>query len=176
MKIGSFALGWFWLLSGLGVAAPVSPSRAYTFDARPLRKLDLNQGRNAAKVWDTLHLLTALQGLANRRTPQFYLFYNHEFGVDTDEFWFRWFKGEDGWLRRTKVDPLSEIDDALHIFRGSFHGLVVYDPRVPATSNVASTASGCDALLPVRFDVSPDSLYIHLTQKLRLPVRLWLVN
>lgn len=176
MKIGSFALGWFWLLSGLGVAAPVSPSRAYTFDARPLRKLDLNQGKNAAKVWDTLHLLAALQGLANRRTPQFYLFYNHEFGVDTDEFWFRWFKGEDGWLKRTKVDSLSEIDDALRIFRGSFHGLVVYDPRVPATSNVASTASGCDALLPVRFDVSPDSLYIHLTQKLRLPVRLWLVN
>lgn len=148
----------------------------YTYDARPLQKLNLSDAQNAATIWDSLHLLAALQGLANRKTPQFYLFYCREFGVDTDQFWFDWYKGEDGWLKRAKIQPLPTIEDALRVFRRSFQGLVVYDPRVPATSNLASTIAGCDALLPVRLDFAESSLYTKLTKQLRLPVRLWLVN
>jgi GxGYxYP putative glycoside hydrolase C-terminal domain/GxGYxY sequence motif in domain of unknown function N-terminal len=153
-----------------------NPSVVCTFDARPLRKLDLNEQANAEKVWDTLHLLAALQGLANRGGPRLYLFYCTEFNVDTDQFWFDWFRGEDGWLRNTEIRPLADVTDAIQAFRDEFDGLVVYDPKVPATSNLASTAAGADRLLPVRWDPSHTSLFTLLTATLNLPVKLWLIN
>jgi GxGYxYP putative glycoside hydrolase C-terminal domain/GxGYxY sequence motif in domain of unknown function N-terminal len=158
------------------VATPSSPAVIYTFDARPLKKLDLKRLSNAEHVWDTLHVLAALQGLANRVAPRFYLFYCQEFEVDTDQFWFNWFRGEDGWLRDTEIRRLRNVTDAIVTFRAAFDGLVVYDPNVPATSNVASTAAGVERLLPVRLDHAHTSLFSLLTRRLNIPVKLWLVN
>lgn len=123
-----------------------------------------------------MHLLAALQGLANRNAPQFYLFYCAEFGTDTDQFWFDWLRGEDGWLRDSRIRPLTNVTEVLNTFAAEYTGLVVYDPAVPATSNLASTAAGCDRLLPVRFDPSTNSLFHLLTQQCHYPVKLWLVN
>lgn len=153
-----------------------SPSVVYTFDSRPLRKLDLKVPANAEKIWETLHLLAALQGLANRGSPRFYLFYCNAFDVDTDQFWFDWFRGEDGWLAGAEIRPLRNVADAVSTFRDAFEGLVVYDPNVPATSNLASTAAGADGLLPVRLDRSQTSLFTLLTERLNLPVKLWLAH
>lgn len=166
-------------------AAPSAPAKSpagapprvvYTYDARPLRALDLKETRKAHQVWDTLHLLAALQGLANRRAPQFYLFYCREFGVDTDQFWFDWARGEAPWLHKTRVVALPTIEQTLRQFRGSYRGLVVYDESVPSTSAVASTIAGCDDLLPVRYDTTPGSLYLKLTRELKIPVRQWLIG
>jgi hypothetical protein len=153
-----------------------APSAICTFDARPLRQLDLRQAANAQKVWDTLHLLAALQGLENRTAPRFYLFYCNGLGTETDQFWFDWLRGEDGWLKNTLVRQLTNVEEALTAFRDVFEGLVVYDPNVPATSNLASTAAGVEQLLPVRFDTASDSLFTLLTRQLGLPVKLWLLN
>ena len=153
-----------------------NPSAIYTFDARPLQKLDLSVKANAVKIWETIHLLAALQGLANRGGPRFYLFYCNAFGVDTDQFWFDWFRGEDGWLANTEIRPLADVPAAMSTFRDAFDGLVVYDPNVPATSNLASTAAGVDGLLPVQLDRSQTSLFTLLTERLNLPVKLWLVH
>ncbi|HEY5914258.1 MAG TPA: GxGYxYP domain-containing protein [Verrucomicrobiae bacterium] len=157
-------------------AASSSPAVVYTFDARPLNQLDLQQPGNAFTVWDSLHVLAALQGLANRDSPQLYLFYCSEFGVDTDQFWFDWLRAEDGWLKGREVRKLASLEEVVQAFRRVFKGLVVYDPAIPSTSNVASTAAGCEDLLPVRFDPTPGSVYSVLTGRLALPVRLWLVN
>jgi hypothetical protein len=166
----------FVFLSAVLAAARETPDIVHTFDARPLRQLDLRAPGNAARVWDTMHLLAALQGLANRDAPRFHLFYTGEFNTDSDQFWFDWYRGEDGWLKSAKVHSLTGIEEALAVFRDAYRGLVVYDGNVPATSNVASTAAGCDRLLPVRFDPAPDSLFTLLTEKLGIPVRLWLVE
>ncbi len=123
-----------------------------------------------------MHVLAALQGLANRHSPQFYLFYCAGFKVDTDQFWFDWFRGEDGWLKDAKIQTLATLEDAVRTLRNSYTGLVVYDPAVPATSNLASTAAGCDDLLPVRFDPAPGSVFDLLVHQMKLPVGLWLVN
>ncbi|HEY1789819.1 MAG TPA: GxGYxYP domain-containing protein [Verrucomicrobiae bacterium] len=153
-----------------------NPSVVYTYDARILRELGLSSRADSETVWDTLHVLAALQGLANRNGPRFYLFYCNGFEIDTDQFWFDWFRGEDGWLRKTKIHPLTTVADAISTFRDAFDGLVVYDPNVPATSNLASTAAGVERLLPVRWDPSPNSLFTLLTNSLNLPVNLWLVK
>jgi hypothetical protein len=152
-----------------------APRQIYTFDARPLRSLDLRQAENARKAWDSMHALAAIQGVANRHQPRLYLYYCADFGVDTDRFWFDWLRGEDGWLRDVAVVPLADFEAVIQQFRDEFRGLAVYDGTVPATACAASTAAACDALLPVRFDEAPDSLYTNL-RELGLPVRLWLVN
>ncbi len=153
-----------------------SPKRIHVFDARYLRKLDLREAGPAAEVWDTMHALAAVQGVVNRKSPQLYVIFCADFGVETDQFWLDWLRGEDGWLKNSEVVTLTSPEAVLRTFSQHFKGLVVYDPNVPATSCVASTAAGCDDLLPVRFSHETNSLFALLTGKLGLPVRLWLVN
>lgn len=152
------------------------PREILTFDTRPLKQLDLNQPENARRLWDAMHLLACLQGLANRDGPRLYLRHTSEFGVDTDGFWLDWFRGEDGWLRTSTIRDITDLDALLTDLREVFEGLVVYDERVAATACLASTAAGVERLLPIRWDPSPDSLYSRLTRKLALPIKLWLVN
>lgn len=153
-----------------------APSVICTFDARPLNRLSLGDPANRMRIWDTMHALAALQGLANRSRPQLYIFYCSEFGVDTDQFWFDWLRGEEGWLRTARVRNLTSLREAVEHFRDVFRGLVVYDPAVPATSNLASTAAGCEDLLPVRYAPEAGSVFDLLVRQIRLPVKLWLVN
>jgi hypothetical protein len=141
-----------------------------------LWQLNHHKKDQACQIWDTWHALAALQGLANRERPRFYVFYCREFGVETDSFWMNWLREEDGWLRDRKIVTLSNITEAIQTFRANIKGLVVYDPNVPATANVASTAAGCDRLLPVRYDPKPGLMYRRLTDEFGLPVRLWLVQ
>jgi hypothetical protein len=96
--------------------------------------------------------------------------------IDTDQFWFDWYRAEDGWLHAAEVRPLADLRAAAETFRDQVRGLVVYDAAAPATSNLASTAAGCEDLLPVRYDLAPGSVYRLLTEDLHFPVRLWLVN
>ena len=126
------------MLTHLNAGTPASaagsarvPRTVWTYDARPLRRLDLREPAHATRTWDTMHLLAALQGLVNRDAPRFYLFYCEEFGVDTDQFWFDWARTEDGWLREAEVRVLASLDDALREFRGHYDGLVVYRSAGP---------------------------------------------
>ncbi len=164
------------LACAVGAAGAAAPKTVHVLDVRHLKGLDLSQPEKAAEVWDTMHALAALQGIVNRDAPRFYLLYCAEFGVETDQFWLDWLRGEDGWLRQTEVFPIASLEQAVGVFRKQFKGLVVYDPAVPATSCLASTAAGCDDLLPVRFSAATNSVFALLTQRLGLPVRLWLVN
>lgn len=168
-------LAWCLVSSGL-VNAADAPAEIFTFDTRPLARLDLKEPRNARRVWDEMHLAAALQGLANRDAARLYLFHCAEFGVDTDAFWLDWLRGEGDWLRRTRVVPVGQVEEVVARFRDVFDGLVVYDGEVPATSCAASTAAGVERLLPVRWDASTNSLYARLTGTVGLPVKLWLVN
>lgn len=170
-----------WPLTALLLATQVtgraaSPGVVSTYDARALRQIDTGEPTAAKRAWDTLHLLAALQGLANREAPRLYVFYCGDFGVDTDQFWFDWFRAEDGWLKPTEVKSLADVDALLAAFRSAFDGLVVYDASVPATACVGSTAAGCERLLPVRYDPEPNSLFTRCTKHGQLPVRLWLIN
>lgn len=159
-----------------GASDRSSPREVCTFDARPLKRLDLTNATEARRAWDTLHLLAALQGLVNREAPRLYLFFCAEWGIETDRFWWDWFRCEAGWLKNTTVAELTDWESVVTRFRESFEGLVVYDGNVPATSNLASTAAGRERLLPVRWDADPGSLYRRLVDGLGLPVRLWLVG
>ncbi len=172
----TLALVMLVLMAGTSVEAGLPTEPIYTYDARPLKELAGGDMKAANEVWDNLHLLAALQGLANRRTPRLYVYYCEGFGLDTDEFWMDWYREENGWLKGLEIKPLESIEEAIQTFHPFIKGVVVWDPKVPATSNLASTAAGSEGLLPVRYDLSPDSLYTKLTQQLGLLPKLWLLN
>jgi hypothetical protein len=163
-------------IAGAGEPAAPAPETIHLIDARYLRQRDLGKPEQAAEIWDTMHALSALQGIVNRTAPRLYLLYCEGFGVETDEFWLDWLRTEDGWLKESKVIRISSLEDAIQAFRNELQGLVVYDPSVPATASLASTAAGCDSLLPVRFSRDPASPFGLCRDKLNLPVKLWLVN
>jgi hypothetical protein len=102
-----------------------SPERIRVFDARCLRTLDLRNPSQAAKVWDTMHTLAAVQGLANREAPRLYVIYCAGFGVETDQFWLDWLRGEDGWLKHSEVVPVTSPEEVVRTFRSYIKGLVI---------------------------------------------------
>ena len=168
-----WACAWV-LLTWTFWACGAAPQTVHVLDARPLKSLDLSQPEKAAEAWDTMHALAALQGIVNRDRPRFYLLYCAEFGVETDQFWLDWLRGEDGWLRQTELVRLTSLEDAVRVFRQRIKGLVVYDPAVPATACLASTAAGCDGLLPVRFSTHTNSCgWSPLIPKLTAAKRAW---
>lgn len=73
-------------------------------------------------------LLTTLQGIVNREKPRIYVQQNKV----------------DPWLNDLKV-PYKIHDDAMDVFKAyanDIEGIVVYDPKIPDSINVATTLAG----------------------------------
>lgn len=105
--------------------------------------------------YDTLIFLTTLQGLVNRHRPRLYLNHDHQ-RLDTpgvDAFWLQKYQepGQPyGWLAETEIIELPSLEAVLDIFAGDARGLVLWDPAVPATLNVATTIAGVENLAVLR--------------------------
>lgn len=160
-----------------------SVSRAQTppiklFDLGYTLKIDANNRAQVRRAWDHCHAVAALQGLVNRAGPTLYLRFieSQHGGQNIDDFWLTELSRPGQWLHGRPVERIATIADLVREFRSCLRGLVVYDPNVAATSNVASTVAGAEALLPVRYDPQEGSLYRLLTGELALPVRCWLVH
>lgn len=106
---------------------------------------------------DVQAALVSLQGLVNRKGPRLYLI-NQTNPQRYDDLWLTYMKekGYTGAERRLK-QPL----EALALFRKSVRGVVVWDPEMPGTINVAWMLAGLLDALPA----SPDS-----AKRLGLPV------
>lgn len=117
--------------------------------------------------WDRVHLTAALQGIVNRDGSRLWIDYvdtaETRRSVNVDAWWLSRLREPGAWLSRKELVTVPDLPSLLALFRDRVKGLVVWDPEVPATSNVASTIAGADDLLPVRYDPSPGSLYSELT-------------
>ncbi|MBC7329343.1 hypothetical protein H5T88_03190 [bacterium] len=106
------------------------------------------------KAPSDLRLATiTLQGIINREEPQIYLLL-----LPTDEFWLEWMEKR-GFVKR--VEEIKEISQLLDKFRHKIKGVIIYDPRLPATKNIATML----ASLKTAIVVSP-----RLAKELGLPV------
>jgi hypothetical protein len=148
------------------------------YDLTHLHRLDLSDVRQRRQAWDELHLVTALQGIVNRRQPRLcVLFVGDDGRGATDLYWLEHLRQPGEWLEHAQIEKVTDVLELVQRFRRSFNGVVVWDERVPATALVASTAAGVDNLLPVRYDPDAGSLYTRLTQgRGALPVRLALLK
>ena len=162
------------------VAAPTNKTPLYTYDLAPVLAYDLHTERGSRKAWTEAHLVAALQGLVNRNRPRLYITYvsgdtGRPGGVD--RFWLDHLRAPGGWLAKMPLRPLPTLESLVQTFRPQIKGIVLYDLHVPATSSVASTAAGCEDLLPVAYDPAPGSVYDRLVAHgPRLPVRLRLLH
>src|SRR5690606_40829165 len=69
------------------------------------------------------------------------------------------------------------LEEVFSRYRSFIKGAVVYDRRVAATSNLASSIAGAEDLVAVRYDTTEGSLYRRIIQEgPRIPVKVWLLK
>ena len=125
---------------------------------------------SVTRYYDEQVLLTAMQGIVNRAEPR--LFVRVPKDPQHEDFWYNerppgsrytdydsyWLDKLRGWHSVCDVTELTTFE-ALGHFASEIAGAVVWHEEVPATLNAAFTVAGVEALLPLRFDASDDSLY-----------------
>lgn len=157
------------LVAGIIPAAAAPPIT--TYDLTYALRFNAKEPQQVAAAWDQAHAVAALQGLVNRKEPRLYLRFVEWAGRNVDDYWLRQMQQPGGWLADRPVEKIDGIAELVTTFRGAIKGVVLYDPKVPATSNLASTVAGVEELLPVRYDPAPDTLYTQLVASgPRLPI------
>lgn len=164
------------VLLGLCMAVEASPKTLCTYDLTYTYKLDRAKTDDCRRIWDDAHFVTSIQGIVNRKSPRLYVFFVGGEDGHIDHYWLKRMREPGEWLEHYEIEAVPDLDSLVKRFNGDIKGLVVYDEKVPATSNVASTIAAVADLACVRYDPSQGSLYHHLTEDLKLPVKIRLLN
>lgn len=154
-----------WLLPQRGAGQTNSPAPIYKLDLTSLNRLDLDDPAQVRRAWDTLHVAASIQGIVNRDGANLFL----RFMPAQDDFWWNYLRNENGWLEGRPVIKIDGIDDLLRRFAPQLKGAVLYDEKVRATSDLASTIAGVEDRLALRYDPSPGSVYSELSKLPEFP-------
>lgn len=133
----------------------------------------IDEQKNPKVAYDYLKLAASIQGLANRDKPSLYFNFETNFlakdlNLDIDKFWFNELKKDGQLLSNYKIVELESFDDVLGQFKEVVKGIVLWDEKVPATSNVATTICGVEQLLPIRYDKSMGSVYKTIVEEKKI--------
>ena len=164
------------------LANPEHPYAAYTLNAVEPTGLEKNtlyvvstknlRDKGTTRNYHILRLLVCIQGLVNRGTD------THKTAISLlldrdDEFWINYMQREGATYSEYNRVNILGYDNIIEKFLPFIkeRGLVVWDPNVPSTANVASTICGLDGYLPVMYDTGEKSLYTLLTQTYGVKVK-----
>ncbi|MBQ4575885.1 MAG: hypothetical protein IJA85_11935 [Clostridia bacterium] len=114
--------------------------------------------------YDYTKFAVSLQGILNREEPILYL----DDGVASMN-WFRFLRATtDGLLYGKKTVKLGYFDALIDTFGEEIkkQGIVLWDPALPATSNIATNVCGVEGYLPVMYSEDSYSLCQTLLKKL----------
>lgn len=165
------------LCAGVKAGGAPAPRPVVVCDLFGLARGDPGDASFRRRAWDDLHLVGVLQGLANRSEPRLYVnFVGPEGRID--RYWWGKMRAPGAWLAGRPIERVDGVDALVRRFRAEIRGVVVWDERTPATSNLASTICGVENAIPVRYDADPGSLYHRLVVDPagpRLPVRVRLM-
>lgn len=154
----------------------------YVFDLRDVYWIPgLRQwagNNNADHGYDLTMFVVTLQGIVNRFEPNLLVYgYFSASGIDNiDKYWFDIFNQPGEWLENYELQEISTVQELVSTFRSYIKGLVVWDPDVDATANVATSLAGVlDSPIvmyaeDVYSDTGEKSLYSLLVKELQLPV------
>ena len=143
-----------YLVGSVHTRAVEAPSSVYLYDLRYTAQLDRQD------AFEHMHLVAATSGLVNREQAVLYSLL-----VDADTQWMTYLTSGGQWLNKTLFITIDNITALVETFQKSLNGVVLYDPSVYATSNLASTASGVYGLLPICYrPQDPSSLYNTLVR------------
>ncbi|MFH1739245.1 MAG: hypothetical protein ABIH23_09575 [bacterium] len=132
------------------------------FDLTYALQFDENDASQVNKAWDHAHAVATLQGNVNRDAPLLYIRFVNADGRNVDDYWLERMSEPGQWLANRETKSIPDIVTLIEEYRSHIQGAVVYDGRVPATSNLASTIAGVENLVAVRYDPDPDSLYSRI--------------
>jgi len=140
-------------------------------------KTDVTTPQGLKTAWDDVHTIATLQGIVNRTSPNLYIFLVQNGKADIDRYWWNKYRAKGEWLSKKDTVVYHDVVDVIKAYRYAIKGAVVYDPNVPATSNVASSIAGIDDLIAVRYDTASTSLYSRIiTHGPKIPVQVSLLN
>lgn len=93
----------------------------------------------------------------------------------SDPEWLEYLRN-DTWMNSTRITNLTSLDSVVQKYSARFHGAVVYDPTLPSTASLASTAAGVEDLLPfcLRSNTASPTLYDRYVASGDLTVARWL--
>lgn len=164
-------------ISCSGQSGKADANRITLLDLRYTLSYDLNDAGKVKFLWDDLHTIATLQGVVNRDNPRLYIKYVEESGRCIDAYWWDKYRMPGEWLSGKDTLLHADVVSTISYYKDLIRGVVVYDPHLPSTSNVASAVAGIENLIAIRYDKDPASLYMRVVEGgLRLPVRVWLVN
>lgn len=146
------------------LGAADTPARLEIYDLSPRLHFDPAEPLQVAQAWDEIHAVTTLQGIVNRVEPRLYIHFLEAHGRKLDELWLSRFSEQGQWLHGVPQHRLENLETLIERFRSEIAGAVVYDPKVPATSNVASAVAGAENLIAIRYDPTPGSLFTRLVR------------
>ncbi len=132
-----------------------TPEVIYYYDFSWANERDLKVESYAKEVWDIGHLLSSLQGIVNRAEPRLFV----RFMKNTDDFWWNKFCQPDGWLEHSEVKQVNDWTTLIEIFSSFIFGAVVYSEKAQPSSNLASTISGLENRICLRYDPSTESVF-----------------
>ncbi len=147
------------LLAGSVAGMAAGPEPIVIYDLTPALRFDAREPAQVAAAWDHAHVVATLQGIVNRDAPRLYVRFVRNGNVLVDDYWLERMSAEGGWLHGRERRAAGSLADLIKTFRRDIRGVVLYDPAVAATSNLASTIAGVEDLVAVRYDPSPGSAY-----------------
>ena len=91
--------------------------------------------------YDECVAASTLQGILNRQGPVMYL---HGANTNKTSRWIEMFSKPGGWLEGRQQVKLESFGELLRLGKNVLKGVIIYDPDVPATINVATTMAGVE--------------------------------
>jgi hypothetical protein len=91
--------------------------------------------------YDESLAVACLQGIINRDAPRVYVMSPRD---DRPAYWLRTLGQGNAWLAGAETHPLKDLDALRALAGDAVRGAIVWDPAVPATVNVATTAAGVE--------------------------------
>ncbi len=153
------------LLVGSGGCMKNKDGLITVLDMRYTLTGDMTKQQDVEMAWDHMHSIATLQGIVNRDSPNLFIRFVERNGVCIDDYWWNMYRKNGEWLGDRDTLELSNIVEAITYYKDKINGVVVYDPGVASTSNVASAIAGIEDLMAIRYDLSSTSLYSQVVLK-----------
>ena len=138
MKLRRLWVGWLVLrfasLGSTGLHAdPSTP-------VQPLHIYALRHDRSV-ESYDEAVAVACLQGLLNRDAPRLYVLSRTN---ARPQYWLGRLTQNSEWLGGRPQEPVPDLTALVELARPQLKGVVIWDPAVPATLNVATTVAGVE--------------------------------
>jgi hypothetical protein len=157
------------LVVALVALVPVTSVKAaepiYYLDLSAFNDLKLASPADVKRAWDTTQMAASIQGNVNRDAPRLFL----RCMPAIDDFWWKYLREDQGWLKDREVIQVGSVGDLLKIFKEDLAGVVTYREDELFSTSLATTIAGAENRFVLREDESEGSLYRELRNQADFP-------